>query len=344
MTHNHNWRKAAAWDGEDPPNGFDRTLPPSDPRARSGVPASGYVVRDNRRRVVLSPEGDSVDAKTPPGPMFGDVPVSGVVARPAAQSLRVQIPVARITRDDDLLPHDLWLDPPMARTREPDPTIEVTPDFASEYVPPQPLPEAAQHKTFELKPVRLAPEIHPRTAPTVLNARAVQRRHDKQQKDAREFEALLAQSERRRRGPLMAVAFTAVVLVGFVLGTELVHAPGATAEVGAPVAEVPASPVGAAEVQAAQAPAPPTEGQRVALAASKPAPTAVNAPAARAEKQSKRSPASSTAVAKPPPAPTDQSGAAREPAYEQTSADKPVPVDVQAPEPASRPVREVWLK
>lgn len=355
MTHDHTWRKPAEWDQGDLPNGFDRTLPPSDPRARSGVPASGYVVRDNRRRIFLTPNADGVDAQTPPEPVFGAVPVSGVVSRPAAQNgpaahdgpaarnraasrdLRDEIPVARITRDDDLLPHDLWLDPPVDPRRKPDPTIEVTPDFASEYLPPQPLPEPAQHKTFELKPVKLAPEIHPRTADTVLNARTVKRKHDKQQKDAREFEALLAQSERRRRGPLIAVAFVSVVLVGFVLGTELVNSPNASLQANAPVAEPPAvTTVGApteAQAETAHAPSPPD--QRVAQAEPAPGPRAVLQPA-HGPAASKSSPATRPAATRleRTAEPSKSSNGVRTP-----SAEEPQPS-----EPAPRPQREVWLK
>src|SRR6187551_877674 len=228
MNHRHVWSKAVSWDGDDPPNGFDRTLPPSDPRTRSGAPAAGYAVRDNRRQVV--------DAQTPPAPTFAEIPVSGVRPLLSSDRLRAGIPVARITRDavdaplaqDTLfeLEKDTWFD----TRREPDPVMELTPDFASEYVPPQPLPEVAQHKTFELRPVRLSPEIHPRTAPTILNARAVKRRDDKQQKDAREIAALLAQAHRRRRVPWIAVAFLLVVALGFLIGVELADSSAAGAQ------------------------------------------------------------------------------------------------------------------
>src|SRR5688572_1037702 len=160
MTHRNDWSKAVSWEGDDPPNGFDRTLPPSDPRARSGAPASGYAVRDNRRQVVfVRDQSAPVEAQTPPAaPTFPEIPVSGVRQLGSTDRLRAGIPVARITRDLDDAPFemDTWFDP----RRQPDTVIELTPDFASEYIPPQPLPEVGQHKPFELRPVRLAPETH----------------------------------------------------------------------------------------------------------------------------------------------------------------------------------------
>ncbi|HEU5073559.1 MAG TPA: hypothetical protein VFU02_05290 [Polyangiaceae bacterium] len=276
MTHRHDWSKAVSWQGDDPPNGFERTLPPGDPRARSGAPASGYAVRDNRRQVVMVREqAAAVEAQTPPAPTFRDIPVSGVRKLGSTDQLRAGIPVARITRDLDDAPFemDTWFDP----RRQVDPVMELTPDFASEYVPPQPVPEVAQHKTFELRPVRLDPAIHPRTAPTVLNARAIKRRHDKQQKDAHEIALLLEQSHRRRRGPWIAFAFVVVVAIGFAIGVELVDSTAAGAEVGTN----PSRAVGAVPV----APAPAQKGAAVPSDTGKQVPPALAAPTARNDAQ-----------------------------------------------------------
>ena len=216
MTHDYQWRKAVAWEGEDPPSGFERTLPPSDPRARSGVPLSGYAVRDNRQgQVIRANAVRRAEGATAASGPISVTPVSGVV-KSGQRSQSKSIDIADTIRDVPLLPYE-----------EP---LEITPDFASEYVPPQPPPRIAQHKTFELRPVRLDPQIHPRTAPTELNLRTVKRRQEKQQKDARELAELVAQAELRRRGPWMFVAFALVVAAGFLVGAELVDSAEAEAE------------------------------------------------------------------------------------------------------------------
>lgn len=328
MTHRYDSSNAVSWQGEDPPNGFDRTLSPSDPRARAGAPASGYAVRDNRKQVVF-PGGQcaAVEAQTPPAPTFQEIPVSGVRQLSSSDRLRAGIPVAQITRDLDDAPFemDTWFDP----RRQPDTVMELTPDFASEYVPPQPVPEVAQHKTFELRAVRLSPEIHPRTAPTVLNARAIQRRHDKQQKDAREIADLLDQAHRRRRGPLIAFAFLLVVAIGFMIGVELADSTAAGAESEAkPVAALPVAPPPTA---AAVPAAPPDAARQV-----QPGPDVPTAPAAAA-------------------APSTRGPVAREPESSKPESSKPKarlasrqtqkPDETQTPQaPAPAPRREVWLE
>jgi len=324
MKHRHDWSKAVSWEGDDPPNGFERTLPPSDPRARSGAPASGYAVRDNRRQVVFGREPSvSPRAQTTPAPTFGEIPVSGVRPLGATDRLRAGIPVARITRDLEDAPFemDTWFDP----RRQPDPVMELTPDFASEYVPPQPLPEVAQHKTFELRPVRLSPEIHPRTAPTILNARAVKRRDDKQQKDAREIAALLEQAHRRRRGPWIAVAFLVVVAIGFVIGVELVDSSAAGAELGAePGRGVAVAPISLAPAGEQRSAGPDTvSGDNVSGALARRA----SAPVPRADSGARGG----------------QEQGPRPQKAQKASAPK---VDVTEPPqaPASGPLREVWLK
>lgn len=328
MNHRHVWSKAVSWEGDDPPNGFDRTLPPSDPRTRSGAPAAGYAVRDNRRQVV--------DAQTPPAPAFAEIPVSGVRPLLSSDRLRAGIPVARITRDAVEAPsyqnalfeleQDTWLD----TRREPDPVMELTPDFASEYVPPQPLPEVAQHKTFELRPVRLSPEIHPRTAPTILNARAVKRRDDKQQKDAREIAALLAQAHRRRRVPWIAVAFLLVVGLGFLIGVELADSSAAGAEVESEPRAQTAGP-------ALDAPVSPAAVKPAALAGQ-------SAPGARASEPA-------TPDLARPASQTQSVAKAHVPASatERTTSERTRPPEL--PRPSDTPatsepttVREVWLK
>lgn len=323
MTHRHDWSKAISWQGDDPPNGFERTLPPGDPRARSGAPASGYAVRDNRRQVVMVREqAAAVEAQTPPAPTFRDIPVSGVRRLGSTDQLRAGIPVARITRDLDDAPFemDTWLDP----RRQVDPVMELTPDFASEYVPPQPVPEVAQHKTFELRAVRLDPAIHPRTAPTVLNARAIKRRHDKQQKDAHEIAALLEQSHRRRRGPWIAFAFVVVVAIGFAIGVELVDSTAAGAEVGTnPTRPVVVVPVAPAPAQQAAAPT------QDALAQARPAQAAAATPRSNAQ---------------PPSAPKRESS---ERTTLRSSNPRPPRVanQAQTPQaPAAGRAREVWLE
>ena len=318
MKHRYDWSKAVSWEGDDPPNGFERTLPPSDPRARSGAPASGYAVRDNRRQVVFVREPSvSPRAPTTPAPTFGEIPMSGVRQLGSTDRLRAGIPVARITRDLEDAPFemDTWFDP----RRQPDPVMELTPDFASEYVPPQPLPEVAQHKTFELRPVRLAPEIHPRTAPTILNARAVKRRDDKQQKDAREIAALLEQAHRRRRGPWIAVAFLVVVAIGFAIGVELVDSSAAGAELGAE----PEPGAGVAPISAAPAGERPSAGPDPALGAAR----------------------------VPPPVPRADSGARgaheRNPRAPKPKGQKSPARQGEVTEPPQAPassLREVWLK
>lgn len=51
------------------------------------------------------------------------------------------------------------------------PVAAVTPSAASEYVPPREAPSASPHKTIETELVQLDPEVHPRTAQTVMDAR-----------------------------------------------------------------------------------------------------------------------------------------------------------------------------
>lgn len=324
MTHRHNWSKAVSWEGDDPPNGFERTLPPSDPRARSGAPAAGYAVRDNRRQVVFVREAsESVEAQTPPAPAFGEMPVSGVRQLGATDRLRAGIPVARITRDLDDAPFemDTWFDP----RRAPDPVMDLTPDFASEYVPPQPLPEVAQHKTFELRPVRLDPGIHPRTAPTILNARAIKRRDDKQQKDAREIAALLEQAHRRRRGPWLAVAFLIVVAIGFVIGVELVDSSAAGAEIGTRPAQEPArvpAGQGAARPKPAAGPSPTQPVEKVE-------------PVLRDEPSLGAAPSTDRGVRERAP---------RKSAVPRASQKANVASTTETPQAPTRPGREVWLK
>ncbi|HEY6728953.1 MAG TPA: hypothetical protein VI197_33315 [Polyangiaceae bacterium] len=320
MTHRHDWSKAVSWEGDDPLTGFERTLSPSDPRARSGAPASGYAVRDNRSA--------AVGTSTPSVPTFPETPVSGVRQLSTSDRLRAGIPVARITRDLDDAPFemDTWFDP----RRQPDTVMELTPDFASEYIPPQPLPEVAQHKTFELRPVRLAPEIHPRTAPTVLNARAIKRRDDKQQKDAREIAALLEQSHRRRRGPWIAFAFVVVVAIGFAIGVELVDSTAAGAE----SAARPAEPAALAPAGAAQ------QRTKAAVAAE----TARPSTEAPAEGAAARLPNAPRRASNPPTTQASRTTRApRKQALEPAAAETPRGLTQTAP-PASSHVREVWLE
>lgn len=326
MTHRHDWSKALSWEGDAPPIGLERTLPPSDPRARSGAPASGYAVRDNRKQVVFVREqGAAVEARTPPAPTFPETPISGVRQLSASDRLRAGIPVARITRDLDDAPFemDTWFDP----RRQPDTVMELTPDFASEYIPPQPLPEVAQHKTFELRPVRLSPEIHPRTAPTLLNARAIKRRDDKQQKDAREIAALLEQSHRRRRGPWIAFAFVVVVAIGFAIGVELVDSTAAGAEIEATPAEAAAlAPVLATPQREAAKPDAATEAR-----------PAATGPAERADA---RAPSTQHRASSPP---TTRESAPPHTPRKAEQAETPRAPTQGAP-PATTPLREVWLE
>ena len=332
MTHRNNWSKAVSWEGDDPPNGFERTLPPSDPRARSGAPASGYAVRDNRRQVVFVREtSESVEAQTPPAPTFGEMPVSGVRQLGATDRLRAGIPVARITRDLDDAPFemDTWFDP----RRAPDPVMDLTPDFASEYVPPQPLPEVAQHKTFELRPVRLDPAIHPRTAPTLLNARAVKRRDDKQQKDARELAALLDQAHRRRRGPWIAVAFLIVVAIGFVVGVELVDSSAAGAELGTKPAQEPAR--ASAPAGFVRPPAPARAKPVVGPDRTPTLPSTATAPRSGANPTPATRVTRDRAVAAPAP---------RKSAAPRASQEANVASTAELPQTPARAGREVWLK
>lgn len=52
-----------------------------------------------------------------------------------------------------------------------EPVLATTPSAASEYAPPQAAPSASPHKTIETELVQLDPEVHPRTAQTILGAR-----------------------------------------------------------------------------------------------------------------------------------------------------------------------------
>jgi hypothetical protein len=45
---------------------------------------------------------------------------------------------------------------------------DTLPDVIGEYVPPRPLPEVSQHRTLDLRSVRVSPELDPRRAPTEL--------------------------------------------------------------------------------------------------------------------------------------------------------------------------------
>lgn len=329
MTHRHDWSKAVSWKGDDPPTGFERTLPPSDPRARAGAPASGYAVRDNRKQVTLASDRNAaLEPATSPVPTFPETPVSGVRQLSTSDRLRAGIPVARITRDldDEPFEFETWLDP----RRQPDTVMELTPDFASEYVPPQPLPEVAQHKTFELRAVRLAPEIHPRTAPTVLNARAIKRRDDKERKDAREIAALLEQSHRRRRGPWIAFAFVIVVAIGFAIGVELVDSTAAGAESEPrPARATAANPLAVAPQRAAEKQKPPA---------------AIPVAAAPAERSAPDTPRPPERVPGAPKAKTHKSGATRPApsgALQQATETPRTPTPSAAPAGAPR---EVWLE
>lgn len=314
MTQDHDWRKAEAARPGDRTSGFAPTLSPDDPRARS---VSGSVIRDNRRQVVIHmPVVGTAALQARPTPVDAITPVSGVVTR-----VRPDIPVAKITRDEPTLLHDTHRDaqPPVLAE------VEAVPDFASEYVPPQPLPEVSQHKTFELRPVRLAPEIHPRTAPTVLNLRTQQRQHQKQEKDAREIAALIAQSNRRRRGPWIAVLFLIVAGIGFLMGTALV---------GPTHAEPTIVPDPATESPAQQAPPelpPSSPVPHRPQTASKPQDPGLSSPPPSDAKPvihaRSKTPESRSVPVKPLP---NQSHA-------------PTP-DPEVPESEPRPLREVWLK
>lgn len=55
------------------------------------------------------------------------------------------------------------------------PHVGPTPDYASEYVPPRELPKPADHKTIENIPVRIAPEVDPRSLQTQKAMRVLER-------------------------------------------------------------------------------------------------------------------------------------------------------------------------
>lgn len=323
---NEKSRKVVSWGRDALPTGFERTLSPSDPGVRAGVHTSGCLIRDNRRKVVISSNAALVADSEPPPP--SDARVSGI---------RTGIPVAHLTRDDVPSPVQRHTSAQPAQ-QDSSPPLEVTPDFASEYVPPRPVPEGSQHKTFELKAVRLSPEIHPRTAPTVLNARTKQRRFDKQQKDARELAAFMQQSERRRRGPLIVVACLSVMVLGFVLGMRLVSLSAVKVE---------PEPTSLSPMPGEQPNANSMQGPAKQLTQPELAQQEVSQPAERLRSAKLARPSVVRVRSEPAPAddlPSEQapSGAALSAAQQDDS-----PARQQAgPEaaPPAGPVREVWLR
>ncbi|HVJ18576.1 MAG TPA: hypothetical protein VM686_24315 [Polyangiaceae bacterium] len=62
-----------------------------------------------------------------------------------------------------LLPDD---QSPTIRTTPVDVDLDALPDQAAQYVAPTPVPRISEHKTIDMVPVRLAPEINPRNALT----------------------------------------------------------------------------------------------------------------------------------------------------------------------------------
>src|SRR5262245_3963397 len=55
---------------------------------------------------------------------------------------------------------------PTIRTTPVDADPDALPDQASQYVAPQAAPKMSEHKTIDMVPVRLAPEVDPRRAMT----------------------------------------------------------------------------------------------------------------------------------------------------------------------------------
>jgi len=334
MSQEHRWNKARHGNMAGRPSGFERTLSPNDPAARADESGWGSVVRDNREAVTVGGARVAADADTisPVSSAFGETPVSGIVRRRRELGLP-KIPVARITRDED----DTATGVP-SELVEAEAPLDPMPDFASEYVPPQPLPPVAQHKTFELAAVQLDPAIHPRTAATLVNARTSQRRDEKRRKDARDVELLLAQSQRRRRGPWLAVAFLLLVGLGFGVGSELMRAPEAGAEPMAPEHE--ARPAEAAGVPATRAL--PVSGKRQAK----------QVEVSRGEAQPNQPVAVGRSLGAPGHASELRSAAQRPPASTHTPSEasrRRLPSD-EEPRPTTSsakprgPEREVWLE
>ncbi len=348
MTQKNEVRKAAS-DLQHLLTGFERTLAPSDP-GLAAPPASGYRVRDNRRGVVLSSARAPLDGGTQGHPTeFGRDPVSGTpisgVKVSSAVRLRADIPISELTREEDAehAARDTVRDAVLAESEA---QLDVTPDFASEYVPPQPLPVACQHKTFELRPVRLDPEVHPRTAPTVLNARAAQRRHDKQIKDARELAWLEAQAHRRQRGPWIALAFLSVIALGFLVGTDLVDSSQAGAELQLAREQPMAIPVQAP----AEAPRPgqaKVSAEAASGTARKDEPSKPEQPKGLLAPASPSLPAETGSTARSARRATEPLRQGSTPTTTSTAVEKRAGAGADAiaePAPRAKPLREVWLK
>jgi hypothetical protein len=107
------------------------------------------------------------------------------------------------------------------------PAVAVTPAAASEYAPPRPAPAASLHKTIETELVQLDPEVHPRTAPTIMDARRRARAAvDPREVPTQPMPIQMRRATRRRLAGAVAVACLgaggalAVVLSGASYGSE----------------------------------------------------------------------------------------------------------------------------
>lgn len=126
-------------------------------------------------------------------------------------------------------------------------STDTVPEQAGVYVPPRPLASAADHRTIEIAPVRLAQDIDPRRAPTELR--------------------LAAPPPRRRTKPLFFVlsALLVVAVVGF-FAARLAVAPTHQA---APAPPPPPAPV----ATIAEPPAPPAAPTSASVTVGEPLPT-----------------------------------------------------------------------
>jgi hypothetical protein len=104
------------------------------------------------------------------------------------------------------------------RTTPVDLEADALPDQASQYVAPQPVPRVSEHKTLDMVPVRLAPEVNPRHALTQRLSPVP--------------------PQRQRRGLWLALLLAAAVLVIGVLALRRSSAPPSPAA-GAASAVVP---------------------------------------------------------------------------------------------------------
>lgn len=218
------------------------------------------------------PPADVSDTPRDGSPAFGDTPREGTPAFGDTDEIQVSF-------DSDA--------PPLL-AKDTVPPVGPSPDHASEYVPPRPLPKPADHKTMENIPVRVSPEADPRRAQTQKAMRVLEREEAQRQlmllgvdggaasvpPESRGSHPSLANAESKEKsrvGLVLGVVISLLILVTLVaivvksFGTE--DAPAASTSATTPAAMVTAKP---ASTAARTATSPPATSAPAALPTSAP--------------------------------------------------------------------------